>query len=115
VSTNFAHGKDAETKAESYLIEHGFKILNRNWRTRICEIDIVAKKKNSIFFVEVKYRKNLSQGEGIDYITSKKLKQMTLAANLWVHENNWKGDFRLSAISIQGDDYVVSEFIEDCT
>ena len=47
-------GKNGEDRASDYLVGHGFKILNRNWRTKRGEIDIIAEKENIIVFVEVK-------------------------------------------------------------
>ena len=47
-------GKQGEEKACEYLSEKGFRILNRNWRTKKGEIDIIAEKDEQIIFVEVK-------------------------------------------------------------
>ncbi len=102
--TNFATGHAAEQVAAEYLQDKRFKIVCLNWKTRYCEIDIVAQKDNAIYFVEVKSRKNSLQGSGLDYITPRKLKQMTFAAEMWVSENKWKGDYCLAAISIEGNE-----------
>ncbi len=98
--TNYSHGQQAEQTAADYLVKHGYKILARNWRTRTCEIDIVAQKNKALYFVEVKYRQSDSQGHGTDYITPKKLKQMQYAAELWVQEHQWSGEYQLAAASI---------------
>jgi uncharacterized protein (TIGR00252 family) len=68
-------GQSAEERVAKLLEKAGFKILARNWRTRICEIDIVANKNKIIYFVEVKFRSSEKQGSGLEYITPKKLKQ----------------------------------------
>jgi uncharacterized protein (TIGR00252 family) len=93
-------GQGAEERVAKLLQKAGFKILARNWRTRVCEIDIVANKNKIIYFVEVKYRSSEKQGSGLDYITPKKLKQMHFAAEIWVLENNWDGDYRIAAAEI---------------
>ncbi len=110
--TNFQTGHDAEKVAAEFLVAHGYEILELNWRTPVCEIDIVAKHKNTIYFVEVKYRSNSFQGTGLDYITPKKLKQMEFSAQCWVEAEKWSGDYRLSAIEVTSD-FEVSDFIED--
>ncbi len=97
-----AIGQEGEDQATEYLQAHGFKIMARNWKNRWCEIDIVAKKDKSIHFVEVKYRKSAVHGSGFDYITPKKLKQMRFAAQAWVGEHKWDGDFQLDAVEIDG-------------
>ena len=95
-------GNEAESRAADYLQKHGYKIIERNWRTRYCEIDIVAEKQKVVWLVEVKYRSSTSQGYGYEYITPKKLQQMQFATEIWVQNNNWSGDYRLAVISIDG-------------
>jgi Holliday junction resolvase-like predicted endonuclease len=63
----------------------------------------VAKRQDSIHFVEVKYRVTDLSGSGIEYITPKKLKQMQLASQHWVYENNWEGDYQLDVVAIDGE------------
>ena len=55
-------GRRAEKAAATYLEMRGYQIIERNWRRPRCEIDIVAKKGDVIYFVEVKYRRNDNQG-----------------------------------------------------
>lgn len=105
-------GNQAEDVACMYITKLGFEVIARNWRTPVCEIDIVSKKSDTIYFVEVKYRSNPIQGTGLDYITPKKLKQMEYGAKIWVEENKWTGDYRLSAISVT-QNFEIDDFIED--
>jgi uncharacterized protein (TIGR00252 family) len=93
-------GQNAEARVAKLLEKAGFKILARNWRTRVCEIDIVANKNKVVYFVEVKFRSSEKQGSGLDYITSKKLKQMHFAAEIWIQQNDWAGDYRIVAAEI---------------
>lgn len=101
--TNYQSGHDAEKQAAAYLKENGYKIRELNWKTRYCEIDIVAEKDKIIWFIEVKSRKNSSQGFGYEYVTPKKLQQMHFAAEMWVQNNDWSGDYNLAVISIDGE------------
>lgn len=109
--TNFANGQQAEQVATDYLKTNGYKIIDNNWRTKYCEIDIVAEKSSTIYFVEVKYRQSKIQGTGIDYITSKKLKQMEFSAEMWVQHHKWLGDYDLAVIEVSSQDFRVSQFI----
>lgn len=97
-----ASGKAAEQAAAKYLRRNGFKIITQNWRTRWCEIDIVATKASIVYFVEVKYRASAAWGSGLDYITKRKLQQMHFAAEFWVATYTWRGDYRISAIELTG-------------
>ena len=52
-----AAGADKEQLAARYLVDNGYTVLERNFRNKTGEIDIIAKKDNYIVFVEVNYRK----------------------------------------------------------
>lgn len=107
-------GKLAEETAAAYLEGRGWEVLEQNWRRPRCEIDIVAKKGDVIYFVEVKFRSSELQGDGLSYITSKKLKQMDFAARLWNIESGWQGDWRLMAVSVEptGTGLAVKDMVE---
>lgn len=104
--TNHASGHAAEKSAADYLVKLGFKIIDMNWKTRYCEIDIIAEKDSAIYLVEVKSRQNSSQGYGLDYITPAKIRQMRFAAEMWVSNNDWQGEYQLAAIGIDGKEMV---------
>src|SRR3989344_7469003 len=111
--TSHSTGKLAEDAAAEYLKKNGYKVLDQNWRTRWCEIDIAAEKSKTIYFVEVKYRVSNRQGSGLDYITKKKLEQMKFAAEFWVSENNWRGDYTLAAVEVSGTEFVIVNFLTE--
>lgn len=113
--TTFTTGRQAEAAAATYLQARGFEIVQQNFRTRDCEIDIIARRRNYLYFVEVKYRRNDMQGGGLDYITQKKLSQMTFAANRWLQDQPAPRGYSLAAIEIYGPDFAVTEFIESLT
>lgn len=71
-------GKRAESRVADFLKNKGFKILAQNWRTKVCEIDVIAQKDKVAYFVEVKYRSSEKQGDGLEYITPKKTKAAAL-------------------------------------
>lgn len=95
-------GQQAEKLVSRYLGTRGYEILGQNWKTKTCEIDIIAKRSDTIYFVEVKYRKSLAHGDGFDYITLTKVRQMTYAATLWICQNNWQGKYELIGASVIG-------------
>ena len=106
-------GRKAEAAARVYLEMRGFKILEQNWRRPRCEIDIIAEKGGVRHFVEVKYRVGDAQGGGLEAITASTLKQMQRAAETYVEEYKWRGEYVLSAIEISGRDFAVLSFIEN--
>lgn len=105
-------GRLAEDTVAAHLSKIGFRIAAQNWRTRWCEIDIIATKKQAVYFVEVKYRSSNIWGDGLDAITPKKLEQMTFASQMWVQQNNWKDDCRLMVASVSGNPPQIDSLFE---
>lgn len=106
-------GDIAESETVRHLLELGHEIVARNWRTRYCEIDIVSKCGDTIYFTEVKYRKTARQGGGMAAITTKKQRQMTFAAELYAAKNKLKDvSLRLAAADVRGQPPVIQEFLE---
>lgn len=105
-------GNFAEEEVARYLAARGYEIIERNWKVKRCEIDIVAKKDSTIHFVEVKYRSSTSQGGGFEYITKSKLRQMAFAAEMWVAQHKWSGGYCLSGAEVSGTDFSIN-FIEN--
>lgn len=104
-------GRAAERVAAHFLQQRGFTIIEQNWRTRWCEIDLVAAKHGVAYLVEVKYRKSTAWGSGFDYITARKLQQMRLAARFWQASHRAVG-CRLSAVELTGQPPAVTGWLE---
>jgi ribonuclease HII len=105
-------GDNAETSAVEHLVRLGHKILDRNWKTRYCEIDIVSQKADTIYFTEVKYRKNDQQGGGLVAITARKLKQMRYAADFYRHVAKVTNlNARLIVVSVGGQPPMVRDVV----
>lgn len=97
-------GRKAEDVAADYLETQGLKIIDRNWRNRWCEIDIVARdRRGGIHFVEVKYRKSSAFGSAFDYITRDKIHRLRQAALMWLSAHRGARDFQIDVMSVEGD------------
>lgn len=107
-------GNESETVTANYLVRQGHEIIERNWRTRWCEIDIVSIKRKTMYFTEVKHRRNDKSGDGIAAITPAKQRQMTLAARMYVqlHEEAQSRDLLLVAVSTTGTPPEVTDYLE---
>jgi len=77
-------GREAENLAAVWLQRRGFQILDRNWRTRWCELDIIARSDAGIHIIEVKYRARPDFGTGFEYITPDKIRRLRRAAQMWL-------------------------------
>ncbi len=98
-------GDAAEQVVAQYLVENGHEILERNWRTKYCEIDIISLKNNTIYFTEVKYRRSPQTGGGLAAITAKKLQQMAFAAELYRIRFSGR-DVLLAVATLSGDNHL---------
>ena len=106
-------GDSGEDAACIYLKTQGHAILERNWKTKFCEIDIVSRYKDTLYFSEVKYRKTDQQGGGFGAITPKKERQMRFAAEFYaLTMKNETLLLRLAAIAVSGIPPKVDQLVE---
>lgn len=109
-------GIKGEDLACRYLEERGFKVVCRNYRKKWGEIDVVAKKKDIIHFVEVKtVSRNLSgvSRENVSRVTGEyraeenvhpwKIKRLHRAIESYIMEKNIEGEWRLDVLAIELD------------
>ena len=97
---NREFGNKGEDLACEYLIKNGYEILERNKHfSKLCEIDIIAKFKNKIVFVEVKTRKTDAFGTPMEAITQSKYNNIKTGVLSYVQENRIK-NYQIDAIGI---------------
>lgn len=93
-------GNKGEDIACRYLEKNGYQILERNKHySKVCEIDIIAKFKNKIVFVEVKTRKTNAFGMPCEAITRTKYNNIKTGALSYLSENKYK-DFQIDVIGV---------------
>lgn len=80
-------GTSYEIKAEEYLIQKGYKILERNFRNRSGEIDIIAKDGEYFCFIEVKYRTTNDFGSPFEVVDYRKQNQIRKVAMYYLMKN----------------------------
>jgi len=97
-----AIGRLAEDLAAAHLETAGYHLLDRNWRNRWCELDIVARKLGTVHFVEVKYRRNTSYGFAAEYITRDKINRLRRAALAWCQAHGYDGAYQIDVIAVEG-------------
>lgn len=77
-------GDWGEALAAEYLEARGCRIVEKEWRCRFGEIDLIAEKDGVLLFVEVKLRTNLQYGMPREYVTAKKQEKLRAAALLYL-------------------------------
>lgn len=107
-------GLMGETVAVEFLLSNGYAILERNWRFRHKEIDIVAKKNNMLVIVEVKTRSSAQIVMPHAAVNREKQRFLIEAANNYVMRNNLDIEVRFDVIAIwfEGNKRVI-DHIED--
>ena len=76
-------GSTYERRAGEYLIQHGYEIVEYNFRCRLGEIDIIARDEQYLVFVEVKYRKNTRTGSPLEAVNKKKQQTISRVASYY--------------------------------
>ena len=79
-------GTQKEQQAAAYLESAGFEILERNYRCRTGEIDLIAKEGGYLVFVEVKYRATGAKGSALEAVDRKKAAQVRRVAGIYLYE-----------------------------
>ena len=95
-----------ENLAAEYLMQKGFQILHRNFCSRVGEIDLVARQKDYLVFVEVKYRSNLKNGYPEEAVTDKKQQKIRHGARYYLYRHDYSEDTpcRFDVVSILGEE-----------
>jgi putative endonuclease len=96
----FRTGLSAETRAAAYLMAKGYRILARRFRTPHGEIDLIAKRRNLIAFIEVKARATLD--DAAFAVTARQQSRIIDAAQGWLiaHPEHAELELRFDAILI---------------
>lgn len=93
-------GKKGEDLASEFLIAKGYSVLERNWRYKRSEIDLITKKDELIVFVEVKTKTYVAYGNPEDAVDKRKAAKVVEGAEEYIHQIDWTGDIRFDIISI---------------
>jgi putative endonuclease len=96
----FRLGLSAESRAAMLLIAKAYRIVARRWKTPFGEIDIVARRRRDLVFVEVKARDRLD--EAAEAVTERNKKRIVAAADLWLahHPDDAQSFIRFDVILV---------------
>ena len=96
----FGLGISAESRAAAWLIAHGYRILARRWKSSLGEIDIIAARRYTLIFVEVKARASLDSAA--EAVTDRQKQRIAAAAEIWLAANPMPAirDMRFDAILV---------------
>ncbi len=100
MATHIELGKEGEAIAANYLLNKGYKILERNYRFQKAEVDIIAVKGDTLAAVEVKMRSSKYFGSPEAFVTPKKIQLLVKAIHYFVVKNNLDLEVRFDIIAI---------------
>lgn len=97
-------GDWGEDRAVEFLVGEGYSIVERNYRCKFGEIDIIASKSGTIHFVEVKTRSGYAFGSPLSAINHKKLKHIQSASQYYINANRLHAwNISIDGIAVVGD------------
>jgi putative endonuclease len=96
----FSLGLSAESRAAAFLIAKGYRIVARRWRSPVGEIDIVARRRRTLIFVEVKARASLD--DAAEAVIARQQRRIIAAAEAWLatHPDDAEYEMRFDAVLV---------------
>ena len=95
-------GNTGEDEAVLFLESRGYEILERNYRYKRSEVDLIARKDNFLVFVEVKVRSSNAFGFPESFVSDSQVSRILEAAEEYQYLKGWTGNIRFDIISIEG-------------
>ena len=94
-------GARGERIAAAYLTDAGLRLLDRNWRCRDGELDIVAREGDALVFCEVKTRRGTGYGHPVEAVTVRKQRRIRVLAQRWLAAHDEHApDLRFDVVGI---------------
>ena len=93
---------EGEERAARFLVKHGLDLLARNYRTRLGEIDLIARDGATLVFVEVRLRKDARFGGAVESITARKRQRIAAAAHQYLMRLQRVPACRFDVVCIEG-------------
>jgi len=93
-------GKKGEQLAVDFLLQEGYAIVERNYRFQKAEVDIIAKKEDTLAIIEVKTRSTIDFGNPQDFVKPKQIQRLVKAVDEYVTVNNLDVEVRFDIIAI---------------
>ncbi|GGK83554.1 YraN family protein [Rufibacter glacialis] len=97
---NTTLGKRGEQAAEAYLTGLGYRVLEKNYRYKRAEVDLIAVKGKVLALVEVKTRSTHQYGFPEEAVSAKKEEMLQLAAEHYIEQHQWPHEVRFDIVSV---------------
>ncbi len=99
-------GKNKEEETAAFLAGYGLHVIEKNYRDRFGEIDLIARDGNTLVFIEVKYRKNASSGHPEEAVGISKQRTISKVAQHYMLYKKYplSTSVRFDVVAIEGED-----------
>ena len=106
-------GRAGEERAATWYVEHGYEVLDRNWRLPSGEIDLVCCRNGVVVFCEVKTRSSTRFGRGLEAVDRRKQRRIRALATQWLQQRTGRyTEIRFDVADVDGQGNI--EVIEGC-
>lgn len=99
-AAHLRRGEDAENACCRYLQKQGLRLLERNYRCRMGELDLIMREADTLVFVEVRFRKQQDFGGALASITPAKQKKLRRAAEFFMQQNRLDCSARFDVVAM---------------
>jgi len=97
-------GQEWEERAAGFLTRRAWKVLERNYRTPVGEIDLIVRRSDTLAFVEVKGRRSSRKGDPLEAVSPRKVKRICAAAALYLAQTREKAKiYRFDVVTVGPD------------
>ncbi len=93
-------GEQAEQQALDFLLKHDLELIERNFRCRYGEIDLIMQDKNTLVFVEVRYRKNATYGSPLESVNLRKQAKLIATTEFYLAQKQLDVEMRFDVIGL---------------
>ena len=107
------HGEEAEQQALDYLNRRGLKLIERNYRCKAGEIDLIMQERDALIFVEVRYRQSRDFGSALESVTPRKQRKLLAAANQYLQAKQKDQPCRFDVVALNGSGHPRMEWIKN--
>jgi putative endonuclease len=113
MALHLSQGQAAEDKALDYLRREGLALVNRNYRCKSGEIDLIMQQNDTLVFVEVRYRQSSHFGSAAESVTTSKQRKLLITANHYLQKNRVDRPCRFDVVGIGGKNLTEIEWIQN--
>ncbi|MBT2970061.1 MAG: YraN family protein [gamma proteobacterium symbiont of Ctena orbiculata] len=113
IARHLEFGQQAEQQALDFLQRRGLKLLQRNFRCKTGEIDLVMREAETLVFVEVRYRQTNDYGRALETVTASKQRKLLATANRYLQMKRLDSACRFDIIALNGSGSTPIEWIKN--